>query len=182
LLREARDQQSDTTEDDLRNWLGSFCCDINPDVQHFLHDTAIRFEDADKSRTYLIIDDDFSILAYFTISITNISLVSSEISKTRIKKLDGFDKDAEEINAYLIGQIARNFAIKNNSMHLRQILDEAYAIINKIQDLVGVRAIILECASELVPLYKKHSFDILLNDDQHSNNSLVTMYINLQRQ
>ncbi|WP_228141325.1 hypothetical protein [Acinetobacter baumannii] len=99
----------------------SFSCPPNPDVESFLlnKDKGIRFENTSISRTYLIIDDDTGdILAYFSISFKEITLDTSNISKSLIKRLDGINKRAETLKVYLIGQIGKNFSVKNNPIKL----------------------------------------------------------------
>ncbi len=103
------------------------------------------------------------------------SLVHAEISKTKVKSLDGINKNAEKIKAYLIGQIGKNFSIVPNSMTLALILEEIYAIIYAANALIGGRAVILECDKnqKLINLYKENGFDELINAPQ---DPLVTMY------
>lgn len=108
-------------------------------------------------------------------SFKEVSLVCSTISKTKIKKLDGISKTSESIRTYLIGQIGKNYAVESNPIRLQDILDEVYAIIDQAKDLVGGRTVILECerSEELIGYYRRHDFDVLLDDESES---LVTLY------
>lgn len=154
----------------------SFNCSKNPDVDSFLKSKAIRFEQSDNARTYLILSsDNGDILAYFSISFKEVSLEHSKISKSQIKNLDGINKSSERVRAYLIGQIGKNFAVTPNGVTLKLILDEIYAIIDEAKALIGGRAIILECDKndKLIALYRANGFDILINAE---NEPLVTMY------
>ncbi|MDD9177582.1 MULTISPECIES: hypothetical protein [Aliivibrio] len=103
------------------------------------------------------------------------SLVHSDISKGQVKHLDGINKNAEKIKAYLIGQIGKNFSVEPNKITLELILDEVYAIINEAKALIGGRAVILECDKnpKLIELYKENGFDELIHTPSES---LVTMY------
>jgi hypothetical protein len=102
-------------------------------------------------------------------------LVHSEISKGKIKRLDGINKNADKIKAYLVGQIGKNFSIEPNEITLELILDEVYAIIDAAKALIGGRAVILECdkSKKLIDLYKKNGFNELINTPHEP---LVTMY------
>ena len=162
--------------------LSDFCSSKNADVQTFLTDPnkAIRLERTSKSRTYLILDDNSGqILAYFSLSIKEVSLNQDneqKPSKTLVKRLDGICKKTERVNAYLIGQIGKNDSVADNQINLSYILEEAYTIIEKANQLVGGRVIILECekAEKLVELYKNNGYNILIDNPAER---LITMYI-----
>ena len=115
------------------------------------------------------------ILACFSLRFKELSLIYSEISKGKVKRLDGINKNAEKIKAYLIGQIGKNFSIEPNEITLKLILDEVYAIIDAAKVLIGGRAVILECDKNerLIALYKENGFDELVYISQEP---LVTMY------
>ncbi len=102
-------------------------------------------------------------------------MIYSDISKVQVKRLDGINKNAEKIKAYLIGQIGKNFSVQPNEITLKLILDEIYAIIDAAKELIGGRAVILECDKNerLIALYKENGFNELVNIDQEP---LVTMY------
>ncbi|WP_200888052.1 acetyltransferase [Pseudoalteromonas sp. SCSIO 43210] len=124
-------------------------------------------------------DGSGQILAYFSLSIKEVSLNQNnetKISKGLRKKLDGICKNSERVNAYLIGQIGKNDSVANNQINLSYILEEAYTIIDKANQLVGGRVIILECekAERLVALYQKNGFNILIDNPAER---LITMYI-----
>lgn len=108
-------------------------------------------------------------------SFKEVSLEHSQISKNKVKQLDGINKNSERIKAYLIGQIGKNFSIQGNPISLEKILSEVYAIIEEAQALIGGRAVILECGKveNLINLYKANGFDVLVNTDAEP---LVTMY------
>ncbi|EHZ2725161.1 hypothetical protein L7E35_002761 [Vibrio parahaemolyticus] len=158
-----------------------FTCPPNKDVETFLRGKSIRFEQSDNARTYLIIDsENGNILAYFSLSFKEISLQHTQIAKNQVKRLDGINKNAEKVRAYLIGQIGKNFSIQPNQISLREILEEVYAIIEKAQALIGGRAVILECGKvdKLIELYKANGFDVLINTE---GEQLVTMYTYISR-
>lgn len=161
--------------------LSTFSCPKNSDVEKFLHSTSIRFEESDNARTYLMLSDETSeIMAYFSISFKELSLENAKISKGEVKRLDGINKHAEKLKVYLIGQIAKNFNIDNNTVQLDDILSASYAVINDAKALIGGRAIILECENnqKLIALYEQHEFKKL--NITNDADSLITMYTYIQ--
>ncbi len=107
-------------------------------------------------------------------------LEGAQISKSEVKRLDGFNKQTERVQAFLIGQIGKNFSIDNNKITLRDILEETYSVFSQARELVGGRVIFLECENKkkLIELYAKHQFK-LLNTAQQVSSDLLTMYINI---
>lgn len=79
------------------------------------------------------------------------------------------------MNAYLIGQLGKNDSINDNLINLELILEEAYTLIDKANQLVGGRVIILECekVAKLVSLYQSTGFNILIDNPAER---LITMY------
>jgi len=148
-------------------FLSNFFCKKDPDVQKFLHKNAIRFEDADKSRTYLIVDEAelnsqrLVILGYFSLGLKSIDL-AEEISKSKRRTLDGISKDAKSINVYLIGQLAKNDLYKDKIAG-SEIIDYAIPLIKDCMKKIGGRVVLVECKNKkkLIEFYKHHDFKIL---------------------
>ncbi|EMH8306389.1 acetyltransferase, partial [Acinetobacter baumannii] len=105
-----------------------------------------------------------------------ITLDTSNISKSLIKRLDGINKRAETLKVYLIGQIGKNFSVNNNPIKLDNILNEIYNVISQAQALIGGRVIILECENQpkLIALYERHGFKLI--ETTNRSDSLLTMY------
>ena len=68
----------------LMEWLSSFSCERDKDIEDFLHNRAIPFENANKSRTYCIVDEallqatgQMSILGFFTVSLKVLNIPES---------------------------------------------------------------------------------------------------------
>lgn len=89
-----------------------------------------------------------------------------DISKSKAQKLDGISKTATNIRAYLIGQLAKNHAIDDNELHLRDIMDFAHSVIEKAWLAVGGRVILIECEdnARLLGHYHEHGFQLLQKD------------------
>lgn len=125
-------------------------------------------------------DDTADILAYFSLSFKELILEGTNISKSKVRQLDGISKRAERIRAFLIGQIGKNTAVIDNPISLGYILDETYSVISEAKALIGGRVIILECedCQKLIQLYEQHGFTLIetLGDEQPR---LRTMYIHV---
>lgn len=153
------------TDEQYNKIISNFTCPQNKDVESFLHNTALRFEKTHNARTYLILNEDCptEILAYFSLSFKEVILENSGISKNKVKQLDGISKKSERIRSFLIGQLAKNSNIENNTMNLKLIWELILPILSDAQDLIGGRVIILECedCSKLISLYESLGFEIL---------------------
>ncbi|QDO84026.1 hypothetical protein FM037_13220 [Shewanella psychropiezotolerans] len=95
-----------------------FTCPKKPDVEDFIRFKSIRFEESDSVRTYLILNEEGLILAYFSISFKELYLGGFELAKTQVKKLDGMRKDVERLRVFLIGQLAKNYSVDDNVLTL----------------------------------------------------------------
>lgn len=164
----------DNGSEDIAHFLKmNFRCERNKDIEQFLHNKAIRFEQARIARSYLIFDEQFNLTAYFTLSFKSIAV---KTSKSRLKRLTGGLTNDNKISVYLIGQIGKNSAIKNNPVCLNDILDEILPLIEMAQSISGGRAVILECEnnSRLIAHYEKHGFNLI---DTENESELKTMFI-----
>lgn len=115
------------------------------------------------------------LLAYFSLSFKEVKIDNEKLSKSIIKKLDGFNKNAKTIRVFLIGQIAKNINLSNNAITLQEIFDEIDDILLSVQDSIGGLAVILECQpiDKLLQLYKRHEFKQLSVID---DNQMKTLY------
>ncbi|WP_244922693.1 acetyltransferase [Xenorhabdus cabanillasii] len=166
--------------DKTMEYLHSFSCPANQDVESFLHFKSIRFEKADATRTYLILDKVGIILAYFSLTFKELPTHNLALSKSKIKKLNGISNNANSLKVYLIGQIAKNFSLKENPIKLKDILTPIDIIIEKAQYLIGGRVIILECQNKqkLINLYESHGFKTIPTKTKGESDSLITMIFN----
>jgi len=131
--------------------LSRFNCEKNNDVAKFLKEKSLRFERADKSRTYLVISEEnilnedgtLKILAYFTVAKKVITLPTIT-SKNKRKKYDGISNSATEINCFLIGQLGKNDEHKTE-IEGSTVLEYAINIIKKGREYIGGRVVLIEC-------------------------------------
>lgn len=154
------------SEDRVLNFLRTFRCKVNKDVQEFLHDKdkCLRFQKKSKSRTYLIIDKrNDEIAAFFSVSYKPIIIEKNhEISKNKLKKIskEKNNKNIDLISTILIGQIGRSDKYTSEDIDLGKILEYVFYIINIVKEYIGGRVILIEVDNEpkLIRHYEKYGF------------------------
>ncbi|MCM1062828.1 MAG: hypothetical protein NC452_21515 [Eubacterium sp.] len=171
LLLQAKTQEDNQN---LMKLLSSFSCDKDKDVESFLHNRAIDFERLNKSRTYLLCDDEILdkegriiILGYFSLSLKVLDL-SENLSNRKRKMLDGISAKLHgevirSVPCYLIGQLAKNSNIPNTiSVSGAEMINCAMSIIRSAETVVGGRYVLIECHNnpKLLKFYTENSFEI----------------------
>lgn len=166
--------QAKTQEDiqKLTDLLSSFSCSQDKDIEDFLHNRSIDFERVNKSRTYILCDNDILrkedrlvILGYFSVALKVLNLKEDVSNQTR-KKLDGISAKlrGDVINAfpcYLIGQLAKNSIIPHEqSIGGAELIEQAISVIRSAEKLVGGRCVLIECHDnpKLVRFYNDNGF------------------------
>lgn len=85
--------KGDYTEKDLSPFFNDFTCEREKDLETFLRNKAITYDNSNLGKTSLIIDKDsfyqgrLDIMAFFTIGQTSVDI--GELSKNKKKKLLG---------------------------------------------------------------------------------------------
>lgn len=152
---------SDYKESSLQALLDSFFVPKNPDVEHFLKENAIPFEDWDNTRNYFVFSDDSELLGYFAVSLHAIEIqpLVQKLSKTQLANIRGLGRSsASAIPCFLIGQLARKGDVSNDKLPGDVLLSEALAVILDIQKSIGGRFIVVDCVDALVPFYERNGF------------------------
>ena len=153
-------------ESNLKAAVYSFSC-RDKDVEDFLKNKAFEFDKRNKSRTYLVVDeeqfneDEPIIYGFFTLTFKSLEL-GENLSKSVIKRIDGFSKDVQSTEAVLLGQLGKNRKYQNN-IDGQIILHYALGIVGKVHKLVGGRIVFLECDEnpKLVDFYQRNGFEPL---------------------
>ncbi|MCM1062750.1 MAG: hypothetical protein NC452_21115 [Eubacterium sp.] len=165
----------DTQEDiqHLTELLHSFSCDRDKDIENFLHNRAVEFERLNKSRTYLLCDDDIFrkegqlvILGYFSVALKVLDFPENISNRTR-KMLDGLSAKLRgevirSVPCYLIGQLGKNSAVTQGySIKGSDFIDHALFVIQSAQKFVGGRLVLIECHDEpkLIQFYTDNHFE-----------------------
>ena len=141
-------------------------------MQSFLVNKSILFEQISKSRTFLIVDEDylddgdFRILAYFSLALKSLKLDNS-LSKTRLKKIDGLSNKIEDTSFYLLGQLGKN-ELYQKDIEGKEILEKyVFPMVAQAVKYVGGRIILIECANKekLISFYGNNGFVYLQEDE-----------------
>ena len=152
------------SEDSKNRLLGSFlsfeCVTKSEDVESFLKEKCIWFEERDLSRTFLVFDETAKeLLGYFSLAIKSIDI--QDVSNTVRKKFAG-TTETDHSAAYLIGQIGKDKKCGKRLVKY-QILDEALRYIQRSRDFVGGRVVYLDCKNQpdLIKYYQDAGFAFL---------------------
>lgn len=167
-----------TREDEavLSQILSSFSCTQDEDIEAFLHNKAVQFENLSKARTYLVCDeeqlsahdfclDQLTIYGYVSVALKVLS-VSDSFSNQKRKKLDGLSakihgERIDDFSLYLIGQLARNSNVPHDSISGEALLQVAYDVIAAAVVAVGGRYMMIECRNnqKLLDFYASNGFE-----------------------
>ena len=144
--------------------ISRFSCQ-DDDVENFLKVKAVDFEKRDKSRTYFIVDENESLLGYFTLSLKSLPFGNS-VSKSVIKGIDGFSKDVQAVGIILIGQFGKDKVLAKDIAGER-LLDLCLRTVYKAQRVIGGRFVLLECRDigKVVSFYERRGFVSLQYDE-----------------
>lgn len=172
----------------VQNFLQSFSCSKNPEIEDFIRNKAVDFALKKISVTYLLVDDERNILAYFSLTHKVVEIGTENLSNTTKKRLEKFStlnssRSCFSASAFLIAQFGKNFtAGLNESISGIQLMDYVFSILTKAQHLVGGGLVFLECEekSELLDFYtnSKNNFKIF---GQRFSESEKVKYIQLLR-
>jgi hypothetical protein len=166
------------TEKPIMNAIASFSCK-DKDVEYFLKNKAAEFEKRDKSRTYLVFDDDrylsgdATILAYFTLSLKSLEF-GDTLSKNKIKDIDGFSKEVSGVAIALIGQLGKDEGEAIDVLG-EDLLDLCMDKIFQVKNLIGGRYVLIEChdIDKVVDFYRNNGFERLQVDNSDNYLQMV---------
>ena len=159
-----------------------FSCQQEVDLENFLVNKAILYENSQYGKTFLLLDKkqlehgNFQIIAYYTIALKSLDI--THLSKKRRRKVLGGQPGRDQMHsmsAYLIGQIGRNDIYMHDEMDGETILNECYHSISIAARIVGGQLIVLECREHMYEkFYQKQSYLKLY--DELSEDGLFTLY------
>ncbi|MDR1292253.1 MAG: N-acetyltransferase [Clostridiales Family XIII bacterium] len=173
-------------EDQVTQFLSSFYCPHNTDIEEFLKSKAIGFSRQGIAATYIVIARDGSdniIVGYFSLAnkVILVDPVTAKNSDWR-RRFSKFGKFQEETSSYLlavplIGQLGRNFADKaDNLIRGNELISYAEEKIRVTQRIIGGKMVYIECADEksLVSFYEKNGYHII-NHRKSAEGDLLQM-------
>lgn len=169
-------------QDKLNTAFRKFSCQREADLENFLQEKAILYENTNLGKTYLILDSEelknknFIIAGYFTIAQKSVDI--SEIATKKRRKMlgsyPGRDK-LKSIPAYLIGQLGRCDTYSSSELPGNTILNECYNVISLASRIVGGNLVVLECRDGMFSkVYEKLGFKKLYTSLNEEN--LDTLY------
>ena len=169
-------------QDKLNTAFKRFSCQREADLENFLQEKAILYENTNLGKTYLILDPtelenkNFVIAGYFTIAQKSVDI--SEISAKKRRKMlgsyPGRDK-LKSVPAYLIGQLGRCDSYSSLQLPGDTILNECYNVISLASMIVGGNLIVLECRDGMFSkVYERLGFKKLY--DSLNDEKLDTLY------
>ncbi|MCD7814575.1 MAG: hypothetical protein LUH20_11130 [Lachnospiraceae bacterium] len=163
----------DELEDmELNRILSSFSCEQDEDIEVFLRERAVKFEQLSKSCTYLAFDQDqlqkgyesLAVYGYISVALKVLSVPDYTSNRVR-KELDGLSAKIhgtriDDFPCYLIGQLARSSSVPKDSITGKQLVDFAFDVISAAVNAVGGRYVMIECHDDekLVGFYRQNGF------------------------
>ena len=135
----------------VQDLIGSFRCEKNAEIEHFLHRNAIDFARKRQAITYFVLDGNDDLLAYFALTHKAVKIDGSRLSKTVCRGLDRHaekepDGSGYNASAFLIAQFGKNSAYRGGlSFSGNKLMEQAISSLKAAQHLVGGGIVYIEC-------------------------------------
>ncbi len=158
-------------EERLNSFLSTFICKKNQDVEDFIRNDSISFQKRNKTRTYLILSDDDSIIGYFSLGLKPIIIIDDSSLSAKEKNLMNIKElktsNISVMGTYLIGQIGRDDRFSSDDLNLEMFFTFIFSIIKEVQDKFGGTNILIEVDNQqkLIDLYESYGFKYLQLDE-----------------
>lgn len=180
-------ESGDTKEKNaLSEFISSFSCPKNPDIEHFLRHNAIEFTKKQQSVTYLVLSREIpgSLMGYFTLTVkpfeVGVKDIPSNTWRRKIERVARFNEEEQTYSAagYLIAQLGKNYTNGINSMIKgSELLAMALGIIRRIQYRIGGMIAFLDAENNtnLIDFYTLNEFH-LISDPNSPREELIQFY------
>jgi hypothetical protein len=156
----------------LDSRLKGFLCKRDTQLERFIHEQAVIYEQRGFGRTYLVFDPSVgadnsipSLAAFFTLAITATDY--SGISKSKREKVLGSKPGRDTFEAFggiLIGQLARDDRYDASFINGSELLIECEKYIARGRQHLGGRIVYLDCRGPLVETYRQSNYKLLVNE------------------
>jgi hypothetical protein len=160
---------------EVQSYLSSFACEINPDVETYLHEKAIESEKRGHTRTVLVIDEtqNNDIIGYFTLMIKSFDF--TDVSGTTRAKLTG-NKRATSFVTILIAQLGRSDSYKGkiSGNDILELALEQCSLVNKLSA-IKIACVEYENNAKLTKFYEDNQFKVI----QKNINGYIIGYVRL---
>ena len=163
----------------------AFKCKRDTDLEMFLQDKAIEYDEKGFGKTFLFLDSnklkqeekpEFCIMAYFTIAMAALDMTDKKKKKKR--KIFGEHPGRDTVKSmptFLIGQLGRCDKYSHDDLAGNQILDECYSVISRAARIIGGKVLLLECREHMYgKFYEDQNFRKL--NDSLNESKLYTLY------
>ena len=128
----------------LNNFIASFSCPLNSEVENFLKKNAIEFTKKSSSVTYIVFSkQNMELVGYFTVTIKPLSISADKLSnslKKKIERTSRFNPATQTYNtaAYLIAQLGKNYTdAADTKISGGDLLKLVFELLHNIQHDVG---------------------------------------------
>lgn len=157
-------------ENETKDILKDYKCELNSDVEYFLKEKAIEFSKQDISRTFIVMSeykDQNVIVGYFAIANKSTIVKKFALSNTKRKRFLKYAEFNKIIKGYtialpLIGQLGKNYTNGYNKLISGDILLKlACNKVKETQNILGGRYVFLECEdnNNLKDFYESNGFE-----------------------
>lgn len=128
----------------LNNFISSFSCPLNPEVENFFKKSAIEFTKKHQSVTYLVFPkQEAELLGYFSLTIKPLYISADRLSnslKKKIERTSRFEESTQtyETAAYLIAQLGKNYTDSaNTKISGEEFISVVFDMLKRIQYKAG---------------------------------------------
>lgn len=170
----------------LRDFIDSFSCPKNPDIEHFLKHNAIDFTKKQQSVTYLVLSKEIPglLMGYFALTVKPLKIgvkdIPSNTWRRKIERVARFNEETQTYSAagYLIAQLGKNFTFGiNNMITGSELLTVALNVIRKTQYRIGGMIAFLDAenSNSLTDFYTHNGFH-LISDKASPREEMLQFY------
>lgn len=152
----------------------------DPDLNGFFIDDAANYQEQMLARTYVLVDDDDKIVAYFSLLNDKISQTTTE--KNLWRKVKGkfpHDKHMGSYPAVKIGRLAVSLEYRGRQFGTWLISAVKQTLVNN-ESVSACRFLTVDAYKEALPFYEKNGFKLLANNIEDCEFT-VPMYYDLMQ-
>lgn len=152
----------------------------DPDLSVFFIDDAANYQEQMLAKTYVLVDDDDKIVAYFSLLNDKISQTTTE--KNLWRKVKGefpHDKHMGSYPAVKIGRLAVSLEYRGRQFGTWLISAVKQTLVNN-ESVSACRFLTVDAYKEALPFYEKNGFKLLANNIEDCEFT-VPMYYDLMQ-
>lgn len=158
----------------IKSLFDNFVSKRNIDVQDFLRKKAIKAEEENSARTYIMLNEKEKIIRAY-VSVVTTPLKLGKLSKAQQKKWS-HSSTKTEVDGLLIGQISKNDNDYNQLTPKELWEGMVYEIASQINELAPIKVLFLDCEDKMVEKYEKRGFTLLYkSESKKDGNNLNVM-------